>query len=780
MDNKSSEYGRGDVQSLQHVEYPCPVCKDRRYKTEQGFTDHLRNDHQIFSCSKCEKIFAAADDLLRHKVEAGHTGPPKIKRKVKSKPGKSNDKIRSIFRAASSPAMADKLSTQVPEPHLPPPRRPRRSTAHARQPSTETRKPHAQTKVPGSQMRASQSPIQVRQAQTHFFEPRPRAQDLQRQNKQSRPQGQVYQPRDQVSQPCDVVSQPPLEALQAPIGVHPAASRVHHAPPQTFHPPAPVFPPCNAVSQQPVGFPQIPVVSYQPPPQVFQQHNPIVQVSGNAGVHPGGYQSHQMPTQIYHTPIGVSQTPGQIHQSQAQGSNNQLRVYQPPAGVSPFPLQSSPLAQKVFQPQLQGSRLLEHSGSPMRDSQQAAVPQSPEQGFQSLGKPQRAEIFQLPVQGPQKSEVTRSAQQEPQSLKKFRSQMKSCQQAKQLLQSPMHLSVQETTTTEENGTDRRAQETPETPSTVATTSSRFIPPTTTNPTFSLVYGEMKNQWTDLEPQEQSLILRYLLGRCHPLARLHCQGYKTTKTIGTAACTKRGEPHQAHTFTGGSMHRKAIVVGCEMIKTTVSTSVLAFITAIDFLTGEVLINSYVAPTAPVTNWLTPVSGVTPEAMDAAITDGKAFLSNDAVRRALNKFLDKDTVVIGHALQHDLRALNLLHGRIVDTSVVTAEAVFSNFTSKTRLPRIWGLKTLSKELLGIDIQPELAHNPLEDALATREVLIWCLRGPECLKAWAEKARSSYERVRLQRGEVKKGTKNVEKKAGGEAAPSAKAQGKKRLSK
>lgn len=218
----------------------------------------------------------------------------------------------------------------------------------------------------------------------------------------------------------------------------------------------------------------------------------------------------------------------------------------------------------------------------------------------------------------------------------------------------------------------------------------------------------------------------------------------------------------------------------MIETTVSTSVLAFITAIDFLTGEVLINSYVAPTAPATNWLTPVTGITPEAMDAAIVDGKAFLSNDAARRALDKFLDKDTVVIGHAIQHDLRALNLLHGRIVDTSVVTAEAVFSNFSSKTTLPRIWGLKTLAKDLLGIDIQPELAHNPLEDAVATREVLIWCLRGPECLKAWAEKARSSFERVRLQRGENKKGTKNVEKKAGGETVPSAKAQGKKRLSK
>ncbi|OQE24150.1 hypothetical protein PENFLA_c010G04417 [Penicillium flavigenum] len=737
MDGKSSEYRRGDVQALQHVEYPCPVCKDRRYKTEQGFTDHLRNDHDIFSCSQCEKIFAAADDLLRHKVEAGHTGPPKIKRKVKSKPGKSNDKVRSMFRAASSPAMADELSTEVPERHHPPPRRPRRSTAHARQPSTETRKPHAQTRqstrqVPGSPMQAPQSPIQVRPARGHFFEPQPRAQDLQRQNKPSRPQGQVCQPQDQVSQPYDVDSQPRLEALQAPIGVHPAASRVYHAPPQTFHPQAPVFAPCNAVSQQPMRFPQIPRVSYQPPPQVFQQHTPIVQVPGNtyqAGVYPGDTRSDSSITCS-----GVQQP--------AAGLST-------PAGVSPFPLQSSPQAQKVFQPRLQGSRPLGPSGSPRRDSQQAAVPQSPKQGFQSLEKSQRVE--------------------DPRSLKKFRSPVKSCQQAKQLPQSPMHLSAQETTTAEESDTDRRAQETPATPSTVGTTSSHFIPPTTANPTFSLVYGGMKNRWTDLGPEEQTLILRYLLGRCHPPARLHCQGYKTPKTIGTAACTKRGEPHQAHTFTGGSAHRKAIVHQRPGLHN-----------GHRFLTGEVLINSYVAPTAPVTDWLTPVSGITPEAMDAAITDGKAFLSNDAARRALDKFLDKDTVVIGHALQHDLRALNLLHGRIVDTSVVTAEAVFSNFSSKTTLPRIWGLKTLAKELLGIDIQPELAHNSLEDALATREVLIWCLRGPGCLKAWAEKARGSYEPVRLQRGENKKGTKNVGKKAGGETVPSAKAQGKKRLSK
>ncbi|KAJ5830401.1 uncharacterized protein N7525_008654 [Penicillium rubens] len=106
MDRKS-EYHRGDLQALEHVEYPCPVCKDRMYETEQGFTDHLRNDHQIFSCSKCEKIFAAADELLRHKVEAGHTVPPKTKRKAKSR-----SPVKSCERARQLPKSPMHLSTQ--------------------------------------------------------------------------------------------------------------------------------------------------------------------------------------------------------------------------------------------------------------------------------------------------------------------------------------------------------------------------------------------------------------------------------------------------------------------------------------------------------------------------------------------------------------------------------------------------------------------------------------------------------------------------------------------
>lgn len=149
------------------------------------------------------------------------------------------------------------------------------------------------------------------------------------------------------------------------------------------------------------------------------------------------------------------------------------------------------------------------------------------------------------------------------------------------------------------------------------------------------------------------------------------------------------------------------------------------------------------------------------MDAAIAEGNAFVSNADARGALRKFLNHETVLIGHALQHDLRTLSLIHGRIVDTSVITSEAVFPNVSSKTTLPRIWGLETLAKELIGIEIRGgKEGHSLLEDALATREILIWCLRGRQCLQAWAEKTRDSLAHVRNRRG----ARRNWGKKGGG----------------
>ncbi|KAJ5510264.1 Exonuclease RNase T/DNA polymerase III [Penicillium expansum] len=702
MESKKPGDGEPDNQPPKKTTFLCPVCKGRKFRSERGFSDHLRDIHNIFSCQKCDAIFASADDLARHRNETHHA---KVGNKYKRNPIHNNlgNKDGPAFRTVSSPAAANTSSTQVP------PTPARRSTSEANQPATETRKSSSQKRHSPAQTR--QSPTQVCQGAEQG----------------RRARGHV---RNQCYQPQNQASQPPME------------------------------------------IPRVPVELSQAPAQIFQL--PVNVPQAQVGFHQTASQVCQTPPRVHHTPPRFYQTPTRRIESQ-------VPVYPSPAQAFKSPLQRSQQAEQVFRSPSQGSQTPKITRSRAESSHQVELPRSLEPGSQSLVQDnQQAEVPQSPQQRYESPEYSQSLVQNsqfreaPQSLvQSTQSPFQMSDQMDQISQFSMQLSAQDGTTAETNETDIA---TPSTPTTNTTTPSLFIQPTKSNPTFSLVYHKMKHRWTDLEPLEQTLIVKYLLGRCHTQERLHCQGYNAPKTIDTTSCLKRGEPHQSHTFTRYLTHRKAIVIDCEMIETTLCTSELAFITAIDFLTGEVLINSFVAPTAPVTNWLTPISGITPEKMDAAIADNKAFKSNADARRALRMFLDHDTVLIGHALHHDLRTLGLIHGRIVDTSVVTAEAVFSNFSARTLLPRVWGLKALANELIGIDIQTgDEGHNSLEDALATREVLIWCLRGPECLKVWAERTRSLYEQVRQQRGGQKKTVRNSAKKVRGTS--SGKGRGKKK---
>jgi RNA exonuclease len=57
-----------------------------------------------------------------------------------------------------------------------------------------------------------------------------------------------------------------------------------------------------------------------------------------------------------------------------------------------------------------------------------------------------------------------------------------------------------------------------------------------------------------------------------------------------------------------------------------------------------------------------SGITPELL------GTAVLDLAAVRQALRAFIGPQTIIVGHALENDLRTLRMVHHRIVDTCVL----------------------------------------------------------------------------------------------------------------
>ncbi|CAG8368421.1 unnamed protein product [Penicillium salamii] len=260
-------------------------------------------------------------------------------------------------------------------------------------------------------------------------------------------------------------------------------------------------------------------------------------------------------------------------------------------------------------------------------------------------------------------------------------------------------------------------------------------------------SQNENYHVTLEPLEQNLIFRYLLARCHSDTRLAKHGYTFQPSLNEAhkrpskQCPiKRGLFREVPRWSSDNLaKRRAIVLDCEMVQVEEGRRELAFLSAIDFLTGEVLIDNYVQPKARVVNWDSRFSGVTPGAMNKAVRNRTALMGWESARAKLWSFMNSDTVLIGHSLNNDLDVLGMIHWNIVDSSIMTSEAVFLQLHSGEQLTRTWGLKTLALELVNYDIQVgKQGHSALEDAHATRDVVIWCIRYPELLKVWADNAR------------------------------------------
>ncbi|KAF1923361.1 ribonuclease H-like protein [Didymella exigua CBS 183.55] len=190
-------------------------------------------------------------------------------------------------------------------------------------------------------------------------------------------------------------------------------------------------------------------------------------------------------------------------------------------------------------------------------------------------------------------------------------------------------------------------------------------------------------------------------------------------------------------------RQVIVLDCEMVGIGLkgTTSELARLSAVDFLTGELLIDALVEPVFQVTDMRTKWSGIKPEAMEAAMVSGSALKGSTAARTDMFNHMDSQTILVGHSIQYDLAALGIRHGVTVDSATLAEAAVGKE------VKRRWGLKTLCKELLGITIQDngKNGHDSIEDTLATREVVLWCLNHQKELKAWGDKKRKENQSKR-----------------------------------
>ncbi len=135
--------------------------------------------------------------------------------------------------------------------------------------------------------------------------------------------------------------------------------------------------------------------------------------------------------------------------------------------------------------------------------------------------------------------------------------------------------------------------------------------------------------------------------------------------------------------------------CEMVYTCWGPCV-ARVSVVD-VNSQPVFESLIRPSASLIDCNSRFSGLRPEMFaehDRQSSDSLKDLRQ--VHSDLLQLFSAETILIGHSLESDLRALRMVHGSVVDTSVV--------FPHRLGLPYKRALKTLAAEMLKKIIQED----------------------------------------------------------------------------
>lgn len=131
-------------------------------------------------------------------------------------------------------------------------------------------------------------------------------------------------------------------------------------------------------------------------------------------------------------------------------------------------------------------------------------------------------------------------------------------------------------------------------------------------------------------------------------------------------------------------------------------------------GRLVYDCFVRPECSIVDYNTRFSGITAKDLNSrkAVTKTLKDVQND-----LMGFINADTILVGHGLENDLRALRIIHSTVVDTAVT--------FPHYSGLPYRRSLKNLVSTCLKRDVQCGWGHNSCEDARAAMELMLWRIR-------------------------------------------------------
>ncbi|XP_040573775.1 RNA exonuclease 5 [Lepeophtheirus salmonis] len=154
------------------------------------------------------------------------------------------------------------------------------------------------------------------------------------------------------------------------------------------------------------------------------------------------------------------------------------------------------------------------------------------------------------------------------------------------------------------------------------------------------------------------------------------------------------------------------IDCEMCLTVSGKLELTSICIVDEKLN-VLYHSLVKPSNHIINYLTQYSGITKELLKDVTT------TLEDVQNKIIEILSPDSILVGHSLNSDMDAIQMMHPYVIDTSQIY------NLTGNRQ--RRSKLALLTKLFLNKEIQNAGAsgHCPMEDAISTMELALLKLK-------------------------------------------------------
>jgi hypothetical protein len=156
----------------------------------------------------------------------------------------------------------------------------------------------------------------------------------------------------------------------------------------------------------------------------------------------------------------------------------------------------------------------------------------------------------------------------------------------------------------------------------------------------------------------------------------------------------------------SIDLSLLAIDCEMCDTEDGLEITR-VTVVNRL-NSIIFDQLVKPKKPIIEYRTAYSGINEEIMRSVTT------TLDQVHLSLLELIHENTILIGHSLENDLKALKLCHLRCMDTAVL--------FPSPRGFPYRLKLKQITEDYLNMSIQRAGAcHDSAEDAKAAMQLVL-----------------------------------------------------------